>query len=1090
MAAQSKVPPKRGIILANPGWAALMLVAATLANVRFGESDSRQVGWAWSPLTLVFVVLALIPVFLPGRTVGSTKRREGAPSALSGWAWVIGALLSLAVGLWVYNQRAPALDVIAVELGGAEQELPQADLSAALSWDFALIVGYGTALWMATTTATWVFWTPRAAHLARLARWLTVMAVLSDMAENICLGVAWTRPGSRGIFLDLAAVLATVKFSVLLPATLVAVVGVIVVVARLFSSFSGRRRREREDERWGWSRQDKLVTPAPRTLVGIGAPAEKRKNLSAAAREEMTSVKVASLPEEPSVVPSADQRWKAAYNVPGITPESLRSSTRAGNAPSRCARWGRNRAATTEPRPSDRIGFCLSGGGVRSASLAMGFLQSMRKELRRARYIVSVSGGGYTSGALVQALTGGVAPPGAPGHLAAPRQVIRDADTVYMPGTVEFDHLRRHSSYISATVPEMFFALAVLARGLIASLFVLFAPAIAIGVFLAWMYHFLPVSVLPTWSEEATETSTGVPATTALETGLSLPAADGYAVLAVGVVALLLWLLKIMSQDAKSSAGRWLHGHAQMGANFTALAGLVVAIIAVGVPSLMWATRWLGEQINVTVGVSASVGGVVLSYVASLAALLWRRRTQLSDVLAGDGKKKSKTAVVPQGLLQLLLVITALSVLCALWLLLLGSAALAEASVIVEGTNASSVRLGVAILLLVFVIGAVFDQSSLSLHPFYRGRLASAFATRRVKMGPDAPPVAVPYDPQEGTTLSTHGVAKPDDGKPYPQVIFAAAANLTGEHRTPSGLSAVSFVMSADWCGGPDVGWIDTATLEKLSPRRLQHDLTVQAAVAISGAAFASAMGRFARWYQLLLAVTGARLGAWLPNPTFIAQMRDVRREGRIRDWTLPALPRVRRLSYLLREVFNIHPAGDRLLQVTDGGHYENLGLVELLRRRCTTIYCVDGGGDHPPTAPGLAEAMALAKAELGITITLDNAWDTEPGSGSAIEPAEPLRSLNATLSKTAIITGTITYPEASGLPEGRRTGRLFVARALLTPDMPYDLLSYAAQHPEFPHDSTSDQWFEDGKFTAYAELGRYLGTKTLKARPPDGPAG
>ncbi len=246
MAAQSKAPPNRGIVLANPGWAVLMLVAVALANVRFGELDSQQVGWAWSPLTLVFVLIALIPVFLPGRRVGSTKRREGAPSALWAWVWVVGALVSLAVGLWVYSQRAPALDVIAVELGGAEQELPQADLSAALSWDFAFIVGYGTALWMATTTATWVFWTPRAAHLARLARWLTVMAVLSDMAENICLGLAWTRPGSRGTFLDMAAVLATVKFSVLLPATLVAVVGVIVVIACLLSSFSGRRRRSRE----------------------------------------------------------------------------------------------------------------------------------------------------------------------------------------------------------------------------------------------------------------------------------------------------------------------------------------------------------------------------------------------------------------------------------------------------------------------------------------------------------------------------------------------------------------------------------------------------------------------------------------------------------------------------------------------------------------------------------------------------------------------------------------------------------------------------------------------------------------------------
>jgi len=41
---------------------------------------------------------------------------------------------------------------------------------------------------------------------------------------------------------------------------------------------------------------------------------------------------------------------------------------------------------------------------------------------------------------------------------------------------------------------------------------------------------------------------------------------------------------------------------------------------------------------------------------------------------------------------------------------------------------------------------------------------------------------------------------------------------------------------------------------------------------------------------------------------------------------------------------------------------------------------------------------------------------------------------------------------------------------------MPYELLSYAAQHPVFPHDSTGDQWFDDGQFTAYTQLGRELG--------------
>ena len=1065
-----------------------MFIGVVLANWRFGPRDSGQIGsWVWSPLAASFVLVALLPVILPSRTPGTESEGSGAPSRLWSLIWVILAVGTLGWGMVVYGRNAPALEVLAVELGGSDQTLPDVDLSAALSWDFALIVCYGTALWMATTAATWVFWTPRAARVARLARWLTVLSVLCDMAENVLLGVAWTARGQRPVLLDLAAVSATIKFSVLLPAALIAITGVLVVVGRLFASVSWRWLRAREKRRWSWQLDPQnLVDPAPLELEGFARQHEKRMDLSDAARSKRAAFKAAAERDVLQPPTGHEQRWKSAYNVPGVTLESETPSP-APSPRGAWPRWWRRRgvsASTDPPAASDRIGFALSGGGVRSASLAMGFLQSTRTQLRNAKYLVSISGGGYTSGALALLLTPAPEPGPSNPWIPAGATVVRDADSAYMPGTVEFDHLRRHSSYISATVREMLVALLVLGRGMVASLVVLFAPAVAIGIFLAWIYHALPLSVLPLWRLPATVTETGVLATTSQNAGLALPSRDFYAVLAVGALTVSLWLLRILTQDASGRVGRWLHGHAEKGAPFAALATTVVGAVAVGVPVLMWATRWVGDRVGVTVSVGSSVGVVVLSYIASLASLLWRKRTQLSSALGGADGKKPKTAAVPRGLLQLLLVIAALGVLCTFWLLLLGAAALAEVTAIADGASPTSLLLALAIVGVVFVIGGVFDESSLSLHPFYRRRLASAFATRTVQLNKDAgaPPVALPYGPKEGTTLSKYGQSAPDSGT-YPEVIFAAAANLTGEHRTPSGLSAVSFVMSANWCGGPDIGWVRTSVLERVSPPRLQHDLTVQAAVAISGAAFASAMGRFSGWYQLLLAVTGARLGAWLPNPTFVAQMRQARTdEGHVNDWTLPGLPRVRRLTYLLREVFNLHSSSDRLLEVTDGGHYENLGIVELLRRRCTTIYCVDGGGDSPPTAPGLAEAIALAQAELGVTITLDDPWSSEPGSGAPLSPQAPLAVLSATLSKTPVITGTFTYPEASGLPPHQRQGRLFVARALLTPETPYPLLSYAAQHPEFPHDSTSDQWFEDGQFNAYTELGRELGRITLSS--------
>lgn len=54
--------------------------------------------------------------------------------------------------------------------------------------DFAFIVGYGTALWMGVVAASWVFWTPRAAAVARFG---TLSVVLTRDLRDAA-------PGLRG----------------------------------------------------------------------------------------------------------------------------------------------------------------------------------------------------------------------------------------------------------------------------------------------------------------------------------------------------------------------------------------------------------------------------------------------------------------------------------------------------------------------------------------------------------------------------------------------------------------------------------------------------------------------------------------------------------------------------------------------------------------------------------------------------------------------------------------------------------------------------------------------------------------------------
>jgi hypothetical protein len=252
--------------------------------------------------------------------------------------------------------------------------------------------------------------------------------------------------------------------------------------------------------------------------------------------------------------------------------------------------------------------------------------------------------------------------------------------------------------------------------------------------------------------------------------------------------------------------------------------------------------------------------------------------------------------------------------------------------------------------------------------------------------------------------------------------------------------------------------------------------------MAISGAAIASSMGRMSTPESRLLALSNVRLGSWLPNPTYLAYLAGARRgtgrDGRFEAMWMPRLPRVRRLKYQYRELLGVYGGDDRrLLLCTDGGHYENLGLVEALRLGCSTVVVVDSGADHPPLAGALGDAITLAREELGVTVDLDTeqVLGLVPGSAEPFAPEDPLAALNARLSRCSVVTGTFTYPDGS-------TGTLVVAKASLTRDLPYQVLTYAQAQPAFPRQATTDQWFDHAQFDAYQALGTQLGQKAAQA--------
>ena len=161
----------------------------------------------------------------------------------------------------------------------------------------------------------------------------------------------------------------------------------------------------------------------------------------------------------------------------------------------------------------------------------------------------------------------------------------------------------------------------------------------------------------------------------------------------------------------------------------------------------------------------------------------------------------------------------------------------------------------------------------------------------------------------------------------------------------------------------------------------------------------------------------------------------------------------------LLKEAAGKTSVYDRKLYVTDGGHYDNLGLVEALRRQARVIYVLDASNDAENSFTTLGEAIATARMDLDCIVTVDWKPMLKPAEGRA---------------QSAYASGSITYPDGS-------TGVLHVIKALLPTALPLDAEVYAGRHRDYPRTSTGDQLYGEFDLEAYRVLGEEA-TRSLVA--------
>jgi len=206
-----------------------------------------------------------------------------------------------------------------------------------------------------------------------------------------------------------------------------------------------------------------------------------------------------------------------------------------------------------------------------------------------------------------------------------------------------------------------------------------------------------------------------------------------------------------------------------------------------------------------------------------------------------------------------------------------------------------------------------------------------------------------------------------------------------------------------------------------------------------------------------LLTVFDARLGWWLGNPRW--------RHASTRPGPVFAL------RYLFAELLGQTTGRSKFVNLSDGGHFDNLGIYELVRRRCRYIIVGDGEQDGGLTFGSLGSAIRLCRADFGVEIDID---------------PNPIRLVNG-FSTVHCVVGRITYPEdeigfSAGACEGgpwqprdKARGWLLYLKSSLTGDEPADVVQYRSNNPEFPHQSTNDQFFSESQFESYRRLGLHI---------------
>jgi hypothetical protein len=666
------------------------------------------------------------------------------------------------------------------------------------------------------------------------------------------------------------------------------------------------------------------------------------------------------------------------------------------------------------------IGISVSGGGLRSASFGLGVLQALQHRYGLLRgecsadYLTAVSGGSYIAGAYTLVNCSDRIRPA--DDDAEDRALAASAGAEFQPfapGSPEAEHLRRHCRYI---VEDGGVKTSLRFGGLV-------------------VLNLLTVLSIVVWAGVLLVGDCGVLASAALPDDFR---SDAWvwlqwllAALAVGMLARLIASVGDSQQsrprNTRAVALRLAIVFIGLPIYAVAMAGLLARVDSA---PLLRSPQWLIDH-----GVIVIAGICAVMAVTALASTASRRVSTGGITL----QRTSRVGLflLTRGLVQ-----------CAGTLVLLWSASWIYRHFLDE--TVIPLIAFFAALCAPLVMQPLIDRASP--HHAYRDMLTRCFSVIRVSDNAAA-------RPDEAGTVLLSQLAPPEGrgADRFPKLVICAAANVSDVGATPAGSNVLSLIVTPSEIAVPAIpeATVGIRSLERLTrPRSLTLGqgpaITLASAVAMTGAAVSPAMGKMTRQnLRALFTSLNVRLGVWLPNVLDSVTRADIASpEPKNREVKLS-------MDDLVAEMFGFHSSRSSKLYVSDGGHYDNLGLVELLRRKCRVIWCVDASGDRPGTARALSDAILLAAGEHGARVSVDlDRFALVDGA----KPSDPLL-------RESHAVGTVTYADGT-------TGKLVIVKLGLTPTSPPELHQYRRNDRRFPHHATVNQIYRSERFDAYRALG------------------